>query len=247
MSSSIYNFYTQLIPPSPQYTDKDVPNLQGKVYMVTGSNTGIGYEIVKALYGKGARVYMAARTETKAKAAIEALKHIDTPTPGEVRYLHLDLSDLSTVKAMVKEFAGQETKLDVLWNNAGIGAQPGLMTTQGHVDYFQISCLGPFLLTQLLLPYLQQAARTAPQDSTRVIFISSRLMETDSPKNGIIMSDIDNPDRHFSSLYSQSKTGSFFLGTLMAKQLQPDGQMVLCLLLSILGIYKHKYTILCLP
>jgi len=227
MSTSIYSFYTQLFPPDPLYTDKDVPNLQGKVYMVTGSNTGIGYEIVKVLYAKGARVYMACRTESKAKAAIAALGSIRTSTPGEVRYLHLNLSDLSSVKATVEEFSRQESKLDVLWNNAGIGGQAGTITTQGHDDYMQIMCLGPFLLTQLLLPNLRRAAASSPRGSVRVTFTGSRLMEADAPPNGILMSELDAPGRPFSRLYSQAKAGNFFLGALMARQLQSDGIIAL--------------------
>lgn len=191
--------------------------------MVTGSNTGIGYEVVKVLYARGARVYMATRTESKAKEAIEQLKNIETTTPGEVRYLHLDLADLSTVKTTVADFSRQETKLDVLWNNAGFGAKTSEMTAQGHDDYIQVMCLGPYLLTQLLLPYLREATKSSRPGSVRVTWTGSRLMDTDAPKNGMILAELDTPGRHYSRLYSQAKTGNFFLGTLMAEHLRRDG------------------------
>ena len=88
-------------PPNPTWSVNDIPDLSGKVMIVTGGNTGIGYETAKALLSKGAKVYLACRSETKALAAIEKLKD---ETGKEAFFLHLDLGNLKAVKKAGEEF-----------------------------------------------------------------------------------------------------------------------------------------------
>jgi hypothetical protein len=97
---SLSSTYTQFFPPKPDFTEKDVPDLTGKVYLVTGANTGIGKELARVLYSKNARVYFAARSEEKAKNAIQDIRHGSSPakSSGELVFLPLDLSDLNKVK-----------------------------------------------------------------------------------------------------------------------------------------------------
>lgn len=223
---AFYAFRTQLFPSAPSFTEKDVPNLKGKVYLVTGSNTGIGFELVKILYAAQARVYMASRTESKALEAIASIKQtVKTTTPGEIRYLHLDLADLSTIKATVAAFASQETELHVLWNNAGIGMVPATLSPQGHDIYMATMCLGPFLLTHLLLPYLRRAAASpsSPTASVRVTWTSSRLMDTDAPPDGLVLSELTSPTQDLRRLYGASKAGNYYISSLLAPRVQKDG------------------------
>lgn len=87
---------------------------------MTGSTSGVGKELAKILYSANARVYVAARSTEKAKTAIETIKIECPKSTGELVFLKVDLGDLSTVKASAEEFLSKETRLDVLWNNAGV-------------------------------------------------------------------------------------------------------------------------------
>lgn len=221
---AFYAARTQLFPAAPKYTEDDYPNQKGKVFIVTGSNTGIGFALAKVLYSKEARVYMATRTKAKALAAIKEIESIPTSTPGELRYLPLNLADLSTIKATAEEFQRQETELHVLWNNAGIGLIPQELTPQGHDLYIATMCIGPHLLTQLLLPQLRRAAANSPKSSVRVVWTGSRLMDADSPPGGLVLAECTNPvPNQTSRSYASSKAGNYFLGAIFAKKLKDDG------------------------
>ena len=221
---AFYAFRTQLIPSAPKYTEEDCPNQKGKVFIVTGSNTGIGFALAKVLYSKEARVYMATRTKAKALAAIKEIESIPTPTPGELRFLSLDLSNLSSIKSTVEEFQRQETELHVLWNNAGIGLVPRTITPEGYDIYIATMCLGPHILTQLLLPQLRRAASQAPSASVRIIWTASRLMDTDAPPGGLVLSECTDPVLgQTRRSYASSKAGNYFLGSVFAKNLKDDG------------------------
>jgi retinol dehydrogenase-12 len=71
---SLSSVWTHLFPPKPTLTEQDVPDLQGKIYIVTGSSGGIGKEVTRLLYAKNAKVYMAARSQSKAQQAIKDIK-----------------------------------------------------------------------------------------------------------------------------------------------------------------------------
>ncbi|KAI1303523.1 NAD(P)-binding protein [Xylaria venustula] len=121
------NFKTQTWPPKPTFTEANVPpgSQTGRVFMVTGGNTGIGFELCKILFNSGATIYMASRSKDKATAAI---KEIVNSAPknalgtGQLKFLQLDLADLKSVVAAAETFAAQEAKLDVLWDNAAAAA-----------------------------------------------------------------------------------------------------------------------------
>jgi retinol dehydrogenase-12 len=84
------------------------------------------------LYAKDAKVYIAARSEAKAQKTIDEIKALHPASAGELVFLKLDLSDLTTIKASAKEFLAKESRLDVLWNNAGVMVPPqGSKTVQG--------------------------------------------------------------------------------------------------------------------
>ncbi|KAJ3178636.1 hypothetical protein HDU87_003459 [Geranomyces variabilis] len=147
----------------------DLPDLSGKVAIVTGGNTGIGYITCLHLAEKNARVYMASRTKSRAEAAIEKIK-AQNPK-AEVVWLDMDLMDLATVKRAAETFLAKEKRLDILVNNAGIMATPYNLTKDGVEEQFQTNHLGHFLLTSKLLPLLKQTSREA--GSARVVNLSS--------------------------------------------------------------------------
>lgn len=124
----------QWFPPKPAFTEADVPRQDGRVVVVTGGNSGIGLALIKLLYPTGAKIYLACRSEERARAAIkEVVDEAGTkPDHGSLEYMHLDLNDLTTIKASAASFAQRESRLDILWNNAGIaGAPAGTKTQQG--------------------------------------------------------------------------------------------------------------------
>jgi NADP-dependent 3-hydroxy acid dehydrogenase YdfG len=103
------------------------------VYIVTGSNTGVGKEVAQILYSKHAKVYIFARSLEKANKAIESIKHVFPHSEGELHFIHLDLNDLHTIKNSTEQFLSKETKLHVLFNNAGLMQPPsGSTSAQGY-------------------------------------------------------------------------------------------------------------------
>ncbi|KAH9942254.1 NAD(P)-binding protein [Epithele typhae] len=159
------------VPPKPQWSVSEMSNLAGKVMIVTGGNTGVGKETVRALLSRGAKVYLAARSESKAFAAIQDLRKL---TGRDAIFLHLDLADLASVKAAAHHVLRNETKLDVLFNNAGVMFPPvEQLTADGYDLQFGTNVLGHFYFTQLLIPLLLTGASTSSDRHSRVINISS--------------------------------------------------------------------------
>jgi NAD(P)-dependent dehydrogenase (short-subunit alcohol dehydrogenase family) len=223
---------TQWFPPAPSLTEENLPRQTGKIFIVTGGNAGIGFELVKILYAKGGTVYMASRSQKKAEAAIETIKSAvqtsqgnSSNAVGSLKFLHLDLNDLTTIKASAAAFAAQESKLDVLWNNAGIGAVPITTKTKQNLEaHIGVNCVGPFLFTKLLLPQLQAAARASPKDTVRVVWTSSWMAESQGPKGGIDFVELANggskdPQRN----YAVSKVGNWLLAVDMARRHGEEG------------------------
>lgn len=185
---------------------------------MTGSNTGVGKELASILYGANATVYVAARTESKATAAINSIVSAHSSSKGTIHFLKLDLSDLSTIQASANEFLAKESKLDVLWNNAGImvpGAKSG-KSAQGHELQYATNVLGPYLFTKLLCPLLEKTAVTSPRGSVRVCWAGSLGVDLGSPKGGVIFEEDGSlkyrGEGGGGDEYAISKTGNFFLG-----------------------------------
>lgn len=171
--------FSQFVPPRPHLTEANLSRQDGKVFIVTGGASGIGYQLATMLYRAGGKVYIAGRSEAKAQEAIKQIRSSvpDSSSTGTFEYLHLELDDLSSIKASAEGFRGKESKLDVLWNNAGVSLPPvGSKSRQGHELQLATNCLGPYFFTQLVLPQLQAAAKTAPPNSVRVVWTSS-IME----------------------------------------------------------------------
>ena len=157
---------------------------------MTGGSSGVGLELAYILYLHNAKIYLAARSEEKTKAAISDIKSRVPDSKGSLLYLHLDLDDLTTVKASVETFLRDNDRLDVLWNNAGVMIPPqGSKTKQGYELQLGTNNVAPFLFTKLLHPLLAETAKSAPADSVRVVWVSSNAAELLSPKGGM---EIDN-------------------------------------------------------
>ena len=146
------------------FTEADVPQQTGKTFIVTGANTGVGFEIARVLAAKGARVLLGCRARARAQEAIGRIKRI-TPN-ADLVWLPLDLGDLDSVRTAA-EIAAKEPRIDALINNAGIMNPPLTRTKQGFEAQFGVNHLGVFALTSLLLPKL------AETPGSRVVVTSS--------------------------------------------------------------------------
>jgi NAD(P)-dependent dehydrogenase (short-subunit alcohol dehydrogenase family) len=150
-----------------KWTTDDIPALGGKLAVVTGANSGVGYETARELARKGACVVLACRDEQKGK---RAMARIRAEQPGAaLELVHLDLSDLETVRRFAAHFAQTHTVLNILCNNAGLMAIPYRKTADGYEMQFGINHLGHFALTGLLL----DALRSTP--GARVVTVSSSM------------------------------------------------------------------------
>lgn len=221
---------TQLWPPSPTLTEDNIPSLTGKVFIVTGGNAGVGLELVKMLYSAGGTVYIAARSPSAIATEIDAIKSAYPRASGVVKSLHLDLSDLKTVETCASAFLAQESRLDVLWNNAAISRGPvGSLSAQGHEIHLATNCLGPFLLTQLLLPVLVNTAKVSPESTVRVVFTTSGVVDMKAPPGGLTMADVvaGKQQSDVTMNYCLSKAGNWFLASEFDKRVRTNG--IVCL------------------
>ncbi|CAG8908446.1 unnamed protein product [Penicillium egyptiacum] len=233
--SSLRATLTQAYPPAPGFTEANVPpgSQSGRVFIVTGGNAGIGLELSKILYASGATVYMASRSQAKAEATIKTITEASKSktTSGKLKFLHLDLNGLLVVKAAAESFAQQEDKLDVLWNNAGTGANAvsiGQRTAQGFEPMIGMHCIATLLFTQLLTPQLRAAAASGGNGKTRVVWISSALAESASPPNGIDF-DLLESGTKLTANYGTSKAGTWILNREFARRYAKDGIVSVCL------------------
>ena len=217
----------QLFPGKPTFTQNSIPNQNGKVFMVTGGNSGLGFELVKILYSKGARVYMASRTASKAKEAIASIKESIPHSTGSITFIPLDLADLTSIKTAISAFASQESKLHILWNNAGVGLCPGsAKTEQGYEMAMGTNALAPYLFTQLMLPFLQSAAKTAPPNTVRIVFTGSPAVDGWSPKN--FLHELSTPGTDAQRNYASSKAANWLLASEFTSRVKDDGIIALC-------------------
>lgn len=145
------------------WTLKDMPDLAGKTAIVTGGNSGIGYNTALELARKGATVVIATRDKARGEAAANRIRSVHAAAKVETGVL--DLSDLSSVKAFSKRFLAGHPVLDILVNNAGVISLPKReITRDGFEMQVGINHLGHFALTARMLPALMasKGARCPP-------------------------------------------------------------------------------------
>lgn len=193
------------------FTSDHVPNQSGQTILVTGANSGLGFETAKVLVDKGARVLLGCRSEEK---AIEAIKLIQQDHPNaDLGFIELDQASLSSVKKAAKAVE-KEKRLDVLINNAGIMGPPYELTTDGFESQFGVNHLGTFALTNLLLPKLQKSKKS------RVVITSSL-----AHKGGNIHFKDINAEKRYNSWerYAQSKLANIIHATELDRRLKATG------------------------
>ncbi|UZJ50740.1 hypothetical protein CBS101457_000060 [Exobasidium rhododendri] len=155
--------------------ERDMPDLTGKVIVVTGANTGIGFESIKHLLKQGAKVYALSRTPSKGEKAVKDLN--DLGYKGEALLIQCDLADLKSVRKAADEILAKEKEIHIVFCNAGImllsKAGSEQKTAQGHEIQFGTNVLAHHLLVRILTPAIVEAASHSEKDSVRIIFTSS--------------------------------------------------------------------------
>ncbi|KAH7333242.1 hypothetical protein BKA65DRAFT_596825 [Rhexocercosporidium sp. MPI-PUGE-AT-0058] len=197
-----------------------LPNLEGKVFIVTGGNSGIGYYTVAHLAKHGAHVYMCARSPDKGQRAIANIKKMHPTANLNIGLLQMDLMDLSSVVAAAKRFLTLETSLHGLVNNAGIMATPFEMTKNGHEAQWQTNYLAHWVLTDHLLPLMLQTSKTLPKGSVRIVNLTSSG-HLSAPKGGINFDDLSLKEAGPWPRYGQSKLANVLHTKTLHKQYGP--------------------------
>ncbi|VDB95595.1 unnamed protein product [Peniophora sp. CBMAI 1063] len=198
----IVSMMRESFPPKPTWTAEDIPDLTGKVVIMTGGSSGIGYEASKVLLSKGATVYIACRNPD-----ISTLDEVKGK-PG-AKFLRIDLADLDSVQAAAQEFLRSESRLDVLYCSGGVMIPPvDQLSAQGYDLQFAVHVLGHHYLLKLLLPVLQQTAKLDTAQKPRVIAVSSgahhlHKLDFDTLKDGPARRKVSTE-----GLYAQSKFGT---------------------------------------
>ncbi|MEV4799391.1 oxidoreductase [Nonomuraea sp. NPDC049421] len=145
------------------WTFDDIPDQSGRIAVVTGANSGIGYVTARELARRGAHVVLACRDPGRGQAALGRMR--DELPGARLELRRLDLGSLASIRAFAA--AWDHGRLDLLVNNAGVAMVPYAVTADGFESQFGINHLGTFALTGLLLPYLLAAP------DPRVVTVSS--------------------------------------------------------------------------
>ncbi|SFE59794.1 oxidoreductase [Spirosoma endophyticum] len=147
------------------WTTQNIPDLDGKQVLVTGGNSGIGYEMGLALYKAGATVTIAGRDDRKLSQAAKAIKEV--ADKGTIETAVLNLANLAQVKQFAQDYISTHARLDILINNAGVMMPPQSLTDDGYELQFGTNFLGHFALTGHLYTLLKQTK------GARVVTLSS--------------------------------------------------------------------------
>jgi NAD(P)-dependent dehydrogenase (short-subunit alcohol dehydrogenase family) len=198
--------------PETAWTTDDMGDQRGRVALITGANTGIGFETAKALAIRGATVVLACRDRAKMHAAAARLR--DTAPTGDVATLTLNLASLASVRAAAMEFRGRWDRLDLLINNAGMMIPPYGRTDDGFESQLGVNHLGHYALTGLLLTRLLGTA------GSRVVTVSSN-----AHRQGVINFDDLHAERKYRPMaaYAQSKLANLLFTYELQRRLSATG------------------------
>ncbi|KAH8717100.1 oxidoreductase-like protein [Phaeosphaeriaceae sp. PMI808] len=194
---------------------RDIGSLDGKVIIVTGGNTGLGKQTITYLSSHSPkRIYLAARTASKAESAIRDIKSV-VPNACEIIHLPLDLTSFASIASAVTTFKAAESRLDILINNAGIMATPNSTTKEGYEIQFGTNHMGHALLIKLLLPVLSKTANL-PGADVRIVTLSSMGHHV-STHNGILFDQEELQKQSTWRCYGASKLANILYTRSLAK------------------------------
>jgi len=199
-----------------KWTTSDIPDQTGRTAIVTGANTGLGFQTVTALAAHGAHVVLAVRNLDKGR---DAVQKIAAASPGAaVTLQELDLTSLSSVRAAADELRSKHDGIDLLINNAGVMFTPKSITNDGFELQFGTNHLGHFALTGLLLD------RLLPTQGSRVVTVSS----VGHRIRAAIHFDDLQWERSYSRVgaYGQSKLANLLFTYELQRRLAPRGTTI---------------------
>jgi NAD(P)-dependent dehydrogenase (short-subunit alcohol dehydrogenase family) len=190
-----------------------------RVAVVTGASSGIGKEVARALAAQGWRIIALGRDAARSAAALADIRA--AATTGRVDMIRADLALLADAARAAREVAALTDRIDVLVNNAGGIAKQKVVTTEGFEANFSGNHLGPFLLTNRLLPLLRRAASDTPKDSVRVLNTTSDASEM---VPGMDWNDLQGLVSFNSGLaYCRAKLANVLFMRGLASRLEQDG------------------------
>uniref|UniRef100_A0A8C8BC21 Retinol dehydrogenase 11 n=1 Tax=Otus sunia TaxID=257818 RepID=A0A8C8BC21_9STRI len=206
-------------------------DLSGKTVIVTGANSGIGKYVALDLARRNARTILACRNRERGQAAVEEIRAA-TGNPAVLLRL-LDTSSLASVRAFAQAVLREETRLDVLVNNAGLTGLPFAITPEGLEQTFATNYLGPFLLTNLLLDLLKASA------PARIVNVSS-FRHSAGTADGRYLTGQQRP-RSFDAAYNSTKLMNVLFTAELARRLQGTGVTANALSPGVVstGIMRH--------
>ena len=186
-------------------------DLTGRVCLVTGANSGIGFETARALAARKATVWLLCRNRERGSQAAREIRR--STGSQRVHAATLDVSDLGAVRRFVRDF--QPHVVDALVHNAGVLPDQRVESPDGHEVTFATHVLGPNLLTRLLLPKLRRSG------DARVVFVSSGGMYTQK----LSVADVDWRARPYDGVnaYAQTKRMQVVLAEQLAEEFRPHG------------------------
>ncbi|KAJ6576437.1 NAD-P-binding protein [Mycena vulgaris] len=232
--------FSEKWPPKPTWkAPEDVPDLTGQIFLVTGGNAGIGRETCRVLVARNAKVYLAARSEERARAAIDDI--CKGTEKADIHFLQIDLADFASVRKAAEEYISKEQELHVLVNNGGVLYSPGIgpQTAQGYDVQFGVHVLGHYFLTLLLMPTLLRTAKgevSGMPCRVRVVSVSPDAHEM-TAKQGIVWESIQKGDAALPArkkltgtrLYGQSKLGVVLISSELARRYGDQGVVAISL------------------
>lgn len=198
------------------WTKNDMPDVTGKTIIVTGANTGIGFETALALYQKGANVTLACRDLNKAEQAIIKIKEYNGK--GTLEAAILNLEDLGQIKQFSETFIQQHRQLHILINNAGVAMPPASKTCEGYELQFGVNFLGHFALTGLLYSLLLET------QYSRIITVTSNGYQ-----NAVIDFDNLRLEKGYDAIreYRQSKLADLIFSIELNRRIKARNHQIL--------------------
>ena len=188
-----------------------MPDMKGKTVVVTGGNSGIGFETAVALASMGARVLVTARHADKGRGAVSAITQ-RLGGDAQVQLVVFDLADLASVRQGAAEILEQAPRLDVLVNNAGLVLTERAETVDGYEATLATNHLGPFLLTNLLLDRMKGSA------PSRIVNVASSAHN--AARHGMRFDDLQSEKRYRGmQVYGQSKLANILFTLELARRL----------------------------
>ncbi|KAF9303808.1 hypothetical protein BGZ74_003000 [Mortierella antarctica] len=203
------------------YSHDQIPDLSGKVAVVTGANTGLGYATMVALGAHGAHVIAACRSEQRATEAIEKAKqeikanYPNAPEPN-LEFLQLDLNDINNCAQAAKNFLSKNLPLHILINNSGIMTTPFALSADGIEQQLAVNHVGHFVFTMGLLQKIKES------QPSRIVVLSS-IGHEGHPKGGIDFETInDETASDPVTRYGRSKLANILFAKALARRLKDE-------------------------